>query len=401
MLDKPLSSGDHSLTLRATSPDGTQGLTGQQPVNVAVGKPAGEAVVAQKETAAPEEPSPRKPRLPLPSSRLLRRRPSRKPCRASPSLSFPTRMLRRRSGRSRRSRSARSIIRTPAPTAARSRCPASAIPMGASFFSMTKQPIGQVVVGDDGTWVGRDRKETRVGRTHHSAPTPTTSRRAWWPGAPRSVSDARQRLKRRLRPMSLLRRKICLGSRSQFIPRLRVRPDSLPKNQPPRWRKRRRGRDRNPSRSILMVLLRISMRRLPTPKSLRNRRICRPSRSRSIREQQETAAAEPPPAEPAQPEPAPAEPSQAVTAETPGEAKPAEEPKKAPVVFKSVDYQDTGAEFGQGRALRKRRARRAHFPLYRRDAARRAERRQRRQLDLRGRPETRHRRAQIPCRQHR
>ncbi len=58
VLDKPLSSGDHSLTLRATSPDGTQGLTGQQPVNVAVGKPAGEAVVAQKETAAPEETKP-------------------------------------------------------------------------------------------------------------------------------------------------------------------------------------------------------------------------------------------------------------------------------------------------------------------------------------------------------
>ena len=103
VLDKPLSSGDHSLTLRATSPDGTQGLTGQQPVNVAVGKPEGEAVVAQKETAAPEETKPAETAPAAPeSSRLLRRRPSRKPCRASPSLSFPTRMLRRRSGRSRR-----------------------------------------------------------------------------------------------------------------------------------------------------------------------------------------------------------------------------------------------------------------------------------------------------------
>jgi nucleoid-associated protein YgaU len=36
-----------------------------------------------------------------------------------------------------------------------------------------------------------------------------------------------------------------------------------------------------------------------------------------------------------------------VTAETPSEAKPAEEPTKAPVVFKSVDYQDTGAESGK------------------------------------------------------
>src|SRR5262245_42183081 len=54
VLDKPLPPGDHSLTLRATSPDGTQALTGQQPVQVAVGK-AGEEV-AQKEPAAPELP---------------------------------------------------------------------------------------------------------------------------------------------------------------------------------------------------------------------------------------------------------------------------------------------------------------------------------------------------------
>ena len=53
VLDKPLAAGDHSLALRATSPDGTQALTGQQPVQVAVGKP-GEVVVAQKEPAAQE-----------------------------------------------------------------------------------------------------------------------------------------------------------------------------------------------------------------------------------------------------------------------------------------------------------------------------------------------------------
>ncbi|MGH6825810.1 LysM peptidoglycan-binding domain-containing protein [Methyloceanibacter sp.] len=57
VLDKPLPAGDHSLTLRATSPDGTQALTGQQPVQVAVGEPEGKAVVAQKEPAAQEEPA--------------------------------------------------------------------------------------------------------------------------------------------------------------------------------------------------------------------------------------------------------------------------------------------------------------------------------------------------------
>src|SRR5262249_36595250 len=54
VLHKPLPAGDHSLTLRATSPDGTQALTGQELVQVAVGKPSEE--VAQKETPA-EEPA--------------------------------------------------------------------------------------------------------------------------------------------------------------------------------------------------------------------------------------------------------------------------------------------------------------------------------------------------------
>ena len=184
-----------------------------------------------------------------------------------------------------------------------------------------------------------------------SVPTPMTTRREWSPGGRRSASGARQRRKRRLQPTSLLRRQISLDSRSQFIPRQRVRADSLSKNQPPRWRKCRPGRDRNLSRSILMVLLRISMRRLPTPNvapqaqdlSSQPQPVYPPEPAPA-----ETAAAEPTPAEPApQPEPAPAEPSQAVTAETPSEAKPAEEPKKAPVVFKSVDYQDTGAESGK------------------------------------------------------
>jgi nucleoid-associated protein YgaU len=54
--------------------------------------------------------------------------------------------------------------------------------------------------------------------------------------------------------------------------------------------------------------------------------------------------AEPGPA--AQPEATPAEPSAPVVAERPSEAKPSE-PAKAPVVFKSVDYQDTGADSGK------------------------------------------------------
>jgi hypothetical protein len=51
VLDKPLTSGDHSLTLKAVSPDGTSSLSAQQPVKVAVGE--GPAVAA----AEPEKPA--------------------------------------------------------------------------------------------------------------------------------------------------------------------------------------------------------------------------------------------------------------------------------------------------------------------------------------------------------
>ena len=51
VLDKPLASGDHSLTLKAVSPDGTSALSAQQPVKVAVGE--GPAVAA----AEPEKPA--------------------------------------------------------------------------------------------------------------------------------------------------------------------------------------------------------------------------------------------------------------------------------------------------------------------------------------------------------
>ncbi len=51
VLDKPLTSGDHALTLKAVSPDGTSSLSAQQPVKVAVGE--GPAVAA----AEPEKPA--------------------------------------------------------------------------------------------------------------------------------------------------------------------------------------------------------------------------------------------------------------------------------------------------------------------------------------------------------
>ncbi|MGC1346021.1 MAG: hypothetical protein WA863_07970, partial [Methyloceanibacter sp.] len=59
VLDKPLASGDHTLALRATSPDGMQALTAQAPVQIAVAqKEPSPAEPPKQETApaAPEQP---------------------------------------------------------------------------------------------------------------------------------------------------------------------------------------------------------------------------------------------------------------------------------------------------------------------------------------------------------
>lgn len=67
VLDKPLASGDHALSLKAVSPDGTSSLTAQQPVKVAVGEGPD---VAAAEPAKPEadeaaEETPAKPPRPV------------------------------------------------------------------------------------------------------------------------------------------------------------------------------------------------------------------------------------------------------------------------------------------------------------------------------------------------
>jgi hypothetical protein len=67
VLDKPLAAGDHALSLKAISPDGTSSLSAQQPVKVAVGE--GPAVAAaEPETpgdAETAEETPAKPPRPI------------------------------------------------------------------------------------------------------------------------------------------------------------------------------------------------------------------------------------------------------------------------------------------------------------------------------------------------
>jgi nucleoid-associated protein YgaU len=338
VLDKPLSQGDHSLTLRAMSPDGTQGLTGQQPVNVAVGKP-GEAVVAQKETP---------PEAPAPEQQAAAPEPQAVPGQPEPVVPDEN----------------APPLERPKPPVKISKLDYQDVGSDSGKISLSgvgdpnirvllffdEQPLGEVVIGSDGTWVLEVEKKlgdgehtiradtyddktgmvagrasVRIGReaaaevapaTDVAAAPPDLSRQPQ-PVYPEAAGEGGQPVQEPAAAVA----QMPTGTRPQPQP---VYPDGPPA-----------GLDA-PSSYAELAPQAQDLSSQPQP-------VYPPEPAPA-----ETAAAEPTPAEPApQPEPAPAEPSQAVTAETPSEAKPAEEPKKAPVVFKSVDYQDTGAESGK------------------------------------------------------
>jgi nucleoid-associated protein YgaU len=322
VLDKPLSQGDHSLTLRATSPDGTQGLTGQQPVNVAVGKPEGEAVVAQKDAATPEETKPAEaaPEAPAPEQQAAE--PQAVPGQPEPVVPDEN-----------------------APPPARPKPPVKISKLEyrdtgaeAGKISMSgvgdpnirvllffdEQPLGEVVIGGDGTWALE--VEKKLGDGEHTIRADTYDDKTGMVAGRASVRIGREAAS--AAPAAAEVPAPTPGESAQAgVP---GQPEPVYPNGPPADLE---ASSPAPSADVAAA----------EPQDLS-------SQPQPVypEEQAEIAAAEPPAAEPAapQPEPAPAEPSQAVTAETPGEAKPAEEPKTAPVVFKGVDYRDTGADSG-------------------------------------------------------
>ena len=348
VLDKPLSQGDHSLTLRATSPDGTQGLTGQQPVNVAVGKPEGEAVVAQKENEPAKETP---PEAPAPEQQAAAPEPQAVPGQPEPVVPDENAAPPER----------------PKPPVKISKLDYQDVDSDSGKISLSgvgdpnirvllffdEQPLGEVVIGSDGTWalevekklgdgehtiradtyddktgMVAGRASVRIGREAAAEAAPATDvaaapqdlSRQPQPVYPEAAGEAGQPSEE---PAAEVAEPVT-GTRPQPQP---AYPDGTPA-------------DLDAPSSYAEVA--------PQPQDLSSQPqpVYPPEPAPA-----ETAAAEPAPAEPAAPppEPVPAEPSQAVTAETPSEAKPAEEAetKKATVVFSSVDYQDTGAESGK------------------------------------------------------
>jgi nucleoid-associated protein YgaU len=345
VLDKPLSQGEHSLTLRATAPDGTQGVTGQQPVNVAVGKP-GEAVVAQKESEPAKETP---PEAPAPEQQAAAPEPQAVPGQPEPVVPDEN----------------APPLERPKPPVKIGKLDYQDVGSDSGKISLSgvgdpnirvllffdEQPLGEVVIGSDGTWalevekklgdgehtiradtyddktgMVAGRASVRIGREAAAEAAPATDvaaapqdlSRQPQPVYPEAAGEAGQPSEEPAAEVA----EAPTGTRPQPQP---VYPDGPPA-------------DLDAPSSYAEVA--------PQPQDLSSQpQPVHPPEPAPA----ETAAAEPAPAEPAAPppEPAPAEPSQAVTAETPSDANPAEEPKKAPVVFKSVDYQDTGAESGK------------------------------------------------------
>lgn len=344
VLDKPLSQGEHSLTLRAISPDGTKGVTGQQPVNVAVGEP-GEAVVTQKEGEPAKETAPEAPaaeqQAAAPEIQAVPGQPepvvpdenAPPPKRPKPPVKI-----------------SKLDYRDTGADSGKISLSGVGDPNIRVLLFFDEQPLGEVVIGSDGTWALE--VEKKLGDGEHTIRADTyddktgmvagrasirLGREAAAEAAPATdVATAPPDLSRQPQPVY----PEAAGEQASEEPAAEVAaPATGTRPQPQPVYPDGSPADIDAPSSYAEVA--------PQPQDLSSQpQPVYPAETAPA----ETAAAEPVPAEPAAPpEPAPAEPSQSVTAETPSEAKPAEEAekKKAPVMFTSVDYQDTGADSGK------------------------------------------------------
>ena len=351
MLDKPLAAGDHSLALRATSPDGTQALTGQQPVQVAVGKP-GEAVVAQKEPAAPEPAREAAPAVPEePKTAEAPQAVPGQPEPVVPDENAPPPVRPKPPVRI-----GKLDYQDTGTDSGKISMSGVGDPNARVLFFFDDQPLGEVVIGGDGTWAFEIEK--KLGEGEHNIRADTYDART-------GVVAGRASLRLGREPKPAVAETAAQETPPQ--PGASPAPEAAPAapaiaqagqpspqpepvypDGPPE-----EAASPAPSTSVAAA----------EPQDLSSQPQPVYPEGEAGASQPATAAAEPPTSqpqpvypegeaaatpqpEPSQPEASPAEPSAPVVAERPSEAKPPE-PAKAPVVFKSVDYQDTGAESGK------------------------------------------------------
>ncbi|MGB3038670.1 MAG: LysM peptidoglycan-binding domain-containing protein [Methyloceanibacter sp.] len=370
VLDKPLAAGDNSLELRATSPDGTQALTGQQPVQVAVGKPSEE--LAQKEPAAqepakeavpaaPEEQAPAEAAAPeAPKPEQQAEAPQAVPGQPEPVVPDENAPPPERPKPP--VKIGKLDYEDTGPDSGKITMSGVGVPNVHVFFFYDQQPIGDLVIGSDGTWTFE--VEKKLGEGEHTVRADTYDEKT-------GVVQGRASLRLGREPKA-------------------EGAETAAQEPPPPQPQSARAPEAAPAEPAVAQAGQPSGQPEPVYPEVQPQEAASPAPSTSVAaaEPQDLssqpqpvypegeAASEAPSPEPsapvaaaqpqdlssqpqpvhpeetaqpgpaAQPEATPAEPSAPVVAERPSEAKPSE-PAKAPVVFKSVDYQDTGADSGK------------------------------------------------------
>ncbi len=384
VLDTPLAAGDHSLTLRATSPDGSQALTGQQPVQVAVGKAEGEAAVAQREPSAPEETA----------KEAASTAPDKSPQQAAaPEASNPEQQAGEPQAVPGQPEPVVPDENAPPPQRAKPPVKISkldyqdttpdngkiamsgvGIPNVHVFFFYDQQPIGDLVIGDEGTWTFE--VEKKLGEGEHTIRADTydakigvvqgrASLRLAREPKPAGEETAAQETPAQAEATPAPEASTAGASSAQAeqpsgqpepaypegppeeaasaeptAPAAAAEPQDLSSQPQPAYPEEETTAEAPSAEPASPVVA-------SEPQDLSSQpRPVYPAETpvqEPVPPQQEVATEAP---APAQPEATPAEPSPPVVAERPAEAKPPEK-KEAPVVFKSVDYQDVGSDSGK------------------------------------------------------
>ncbi|MGA8433872.1 MAG: LysM peptidoglycan-binding domain-containing protein [Methyloceanibacter sp.] len=339
VFDKPLASGDHTLALRATSPDGMQALTAQAPVQIAVAqKEPSPAEPPKQETApaAPEQPkaaeaAPEAPRSEEPRAVEGQPEPvvpdesAPPPERAKPPVKI-----------------GKLDYQDAGADSGKISISGVGNPNIKVFLFFDEQPLGQVTIGGDGTWaIEIDKK---LGEGEHTVRADTYDDNTGMVAGRASVRVGRE-------PEAAKQQAALPAPESGPAPESAPAPEAAPaepavtaEGQPsaqpekvyPDGAPEAEAASSEPSTSAVNTE--------PPSLSVQPQPIISPEEATS-----DIAKGEPAPAEPAQPEVSEQQPAAPQVEPAQPEAPPPPAPPKPAVVFKSVDYQDqdTGAETGK------------------------------------------------------
>ena len=363
VLEKPLPTGDHSLALRATSPDGTQALTAQSLVQVAV---------AQKEPTAPrppeQEPAPpaaqeklkaaeAAPEAPKPEQQAEAPSPGVKgqpepvvPDENAPPPERPTPPV----------RIGKLDYQDTGTDSGKISISGVGNPNIRVFLFFDDQPLGQVTIGPDGTWsIDIDKK---LGKGEHTVRADTYDDKTGMVAGRASVrlgrepqaAPAEAGIPQTLKPQAAAvpEPPASAPEAAPAEPAVAEAGQTFGQPQPVYPHGAPEGQPASPEAPTSVANTKTpSLSSQPQP-------VVTPEDATPEVANVEPAPAEPtrreateqPPAVPqpeqAQPESASARPSAPVTAEQPAKAQQPAPPKPA-IVFKSVDYQDVGTDSGK------------------------------------------------------